>query len=127
VLDRGAAAEAAGDDLLSATSLLRTQTSDLSKLEATATDTPVVDLSEATGELPTIVVDELDATGEMERPGSPHDEDSTMSEVGTKLDLARAYIDMGDPEGARSILDEVLKEGSPVQRKEAERLLAGLP
>ena len=33
-----------------------------------------------------------------------------MSEVGTKLDLARAYIDMGDPEGARSILDEVLKE-----------------
>jgi pilus assembly protein FimV len=34
---------------------------------------------------------------------------------------------MGDPEGARSILDEVLKEGNPTQRKEAERLLAGLP
>jgi len=54
-------------------------------------------------------------------------ESATMSEVGTKLDLARAYVDMGDPEGARSILEEVLKEGSAVQRKEAERLLAGLP
>jgi FimV-like protein len=34
---------------------------------------------------------------------------------------------MGDPEGARSILDEVLKEGNANQCKEAERLLAGLP
>jgi len=34
---------------------------------------------------------------------------------------------MGDPEGARSILEEVLKEGSASQRKEADRLLAGLP
>ena len=31
-----------------------------------------------------------------------------MSEVGTKLDLARAYMDMGDPDGARNILEEVL-------------------
>ena len=51
----------------------------------------------------------------------------TMSEVGTKLDLARAYMDMGDPEGARSILDEVLQEGNTVQRQEAERLIASLP
>ena len=36
----------------------------------------------------------------------------TMSEVGTKLDLARAYMDMGDPDGARSILEEVLSEGN---------------
>jgi len=44
-------------------------------------------------------------------------------EVGTKLDLAKAYIDMGDPEGARSILDEVLEEGSDGQKKEAQELL----
>lgn len=44
-------------------------------------------------------------------------------EVGTKLDLARAYIDMGDPDGARSILDEVLSEGSDSQKHEAEQLL----
>jgi pilus assembly protein FimV len=47
----------------------------------------------------------------------------TMSEVGTKLDLARAYMDMGDPDGARSILDEVLQEGNPNQKQEAQRLL----
>jgi pilus assembly protein FimV len=47
----------------------------------------------------------------------------TMSEVGTKLDLARAYMDMGDPDGARSILEEVLAEGNPHQKQEAQRLL----
>jgi pilus assembly protein FimV len=51
----------------------------------------------------------------------------TMSEVGTKLDLARAYMDMGDPEGARNILEEVLNEGSVAQKQEAERLIASLP
>ena len=44
-------------------------------------------------------------------------------EVGTKLDLAKAYIDMGDPEGARSILDEVMDEGSSTQKEEAQSLL----
>ena len=47
----------------------------------------------------------------------------TMTEVGTKLDLARAYIDMGDPEGARSILEEVLDEGDTNQRREAQCLI----
>ena len=47
----------------------------------------------------------------------------TMTEVGTKLDLARAYIDMGDPEGARSILEEVLDEGDSSQRREAQGLI----
>jgi pilus assembly protein FimV len=51
----------------------------------------------------------------------------TMSEVGTKLDLARAYMDMGDPDGARSILNEVLQEGSGSQRQEAQRLLDSIP
>ena len=51
----------------------------------------------------------------------------TMSEVGTKLDLARAYMDMGDPEGARSILSEVLQEGSANQKQEAQRLLDSIP
>jgi pilus assembly protein FimV len=46
-----------------------------------------------------------------------------MTEVGTKLDLARAYIDMGDPEGARSILEEVLDEGDSSQRREAQGLI----
>jgi len=44
-------------------------------------------------------------------------------EVGTKLDLAKAYIDMGDPDGARSILDEVLDEGNDSQKQEAQQLI----
>jgi pilus assembly protein FimV len=51
----------------------------------------------------------------------------TMSEVGTKLDLARAYMDMGDPDGARNILQEVLVEGSASQKQEARRLIDSLP
>ena len=51
----------------------------------------------------------------------------TMTEVGTKLDLARAYVDMGDPDGARSILEEVLDEGDEGQKQQAQRLIESLP
>lgn len=44
--------------------------------------------------------------------------------VDTKLDLARAYLDMGDPVGARAMLEEVIEEGSQTQKDEAQRLLA---
>ncbi|MCW8906771.1 MAG: LysM peptidoglycan-binding domain-containing protein [Sedimenticola sp.] len=44
-------------------------------------------------------------------------------EVNTKLDLARAYVDMEDAEGARSILEEVLKEGNEGQQKLAREML----
>jgi pilus assembly protein FimV len=47
-----------------------------------------------------------------------------LDEVSTKLDLARAYIDMGDPDGARSILDEVMEEGSDHQKDEARGIMA---
>ena len=57
----------------------------------------------------------------------PELEPVTLSEVGTKLDLARAYMDMGDPDGARSILQEVLSEGSASQKVEAQRLIETLP
>ncbi len=45
-------------------------------------------------------------------------------ETATKLDLAKAYIDMGDAEGARSILQEVMSEGSEIQKKQAQELSA---
>jgi pilus assembly protein FimV len=50
-----------------------------------------------------------------------------MTEVGTKLDLARAYVDMGDPAGARSILEEVLDDGDDGQKQQAQKLLDALP
>jgi len=58
--------------------------------------------------------------------GDLHDA-RTMTEVGTKLDLARAYVDMGDPGGARSILEEVLDEGDESQKQQAQQLLESLP
>lgn len=48
---------------------------------------------------------------------------SGTDEVATKLDLAQAYIDMGDTDGARDILSEVLTEGDEVQRGEAKEML----
>ena len=42
----------------------------------------------------------------------------------TKLDLARAYLEIGDKVGAVEILQEVIKEGSPEQQDEAKKLAA---
>lgn len=47
-------------------------------------------------------------------------------EVEIKLDLARAYISMGDNEAAGTILDEILGEGSDAQRAEARNLMKQL-
>lgn len=49
-----------------------------------------------------------------------------LEEVNTKLDLVTAYMDMGDAEGARELLDEVLKEGGSKQRERAQELLNSL-
>ena len=49
-----------------------------------------------------------------------------MNEIATKLDLGRAYVDMGDPEGAYEILEEVLHQGTESQRQLAKKLLATL-
>ena len=51
---------------------------------------------------------------------------SGTDEVATKLDLAQAYIDMGDADGARDILSEVLTEGDEKQRGEAKEMLSNL-
>lgn len=51
---------------------------------------------------------------------------SGTDEVATKLDLAQAYIDMGDNDGARDILGEVLSEGDATQKSEAQEMLSRL-
>jgi pilus assembly protein FimV len=127
-VERPRIAQAEETDLLSNTSITKIMDGETIAQMLGEPEPGVIDLSEATGVLPRIDEGELETTDLRRQPEFGIDgEVATMSEVGTKLDLARAYIDMGDPEGARSILDEVLKEGSPTQRKEAERLLAGLP
>ena len=44
----------------------------------------------------------------------------------SKLDLARAYIDMGDEDGARPVLMDVIKEGDLAQQAEARELFLRL-
>jgi pilus assembly protein FimV len=49
-----------------------------------------------------------------------------VDEVQTKLDLAQAYIDMGDTDGAKGIIDEVIAEGNAAQKQAAMGLLGKL-
>lgn len=94
-----------------------------------------IDLSE-----PEFVVPEVERTVAAEAPAyapapefSRSDAAATASDAGlsadaieaaaTKLELARAYLDMGDVEGARGMLEEVTQEGTSEQRQDARRLL----
>ncbi|HQU47567.1 MAG TPA: FimV/HubP family polar landmark protein [Casimicrobiaceae bacterium] len=52
--------------------------------------------------------------------------DGQWHDAATKLDLAKAYQEMGDVEGAREILQEVLHEGDDEQKKEAQAILGKL-
>jgi pilus assembly protein FimV len=81
---------------------------------------PGFDDSDETTQVPTMSLSPDDMSDDLH-------EARTMTEVGTKLDLARAYVDMGDPGGARSILEEVLDEGDESQRQQAQQLLESLP
>ncbi len=47
-------------------------------------------------------------------------------EVATKLDLAKAYQEMGDAAGAKEILEEVLRDGDAEQRTDAEAMMQQL-
>jgi FimV-like protein len=127
-LDRLASALGAGDtvdqpraaeDLFSSEVFEGTQRDKLVDLDVgealVSSDSPTNKLQAQTGKLKPVDL------------GLPEIEPVTMSEVGTKLDLARAYMDMGDPEGARSILEEVVQEGSASQKQEASRLIESLP
>ena len=69
---------------------------------------------------------------ELDVDDAPDDLDFDLSgfdevdEAETKLDLAAAYVDMGDPDGARGILQEVLSEGTEEQKQRAQTLLDSL-
>ena len=95
------------------------ETAQMPHVTATDIDPDDVDLNIG-DDSPTMAASADDIAGES-------DEARTMTEVGTKLDLARAYVDMGDPNGARSILEEVLNEGDEGQRQQAQQLLESMP
>ena len=73
--------------------------------------------------------DELDLTADFEAAGETAEDDDELviaadaNGLSTKMDLARAYLDMGDDDGARQILEEVVAEGGEELQAEARALL----
>jgi len=67
---------------------------------------------------------DLDLSMDDDLGGMDLSETVDVDEINTKLDLAKAYLDMGDHEGARDILDEVIAGGNAEQKKEAQELMA---
>ena len=105
---------------------------DLSGLDDVSSPTSTVEdaddlaltMNAETGEAAGSLEFSLDDAGEDEAQGEGLL--ASTDEVATKLDLARAYLDMEDPEGARSILQEVIEEGSAEQKSEAESLISNI-
>ncbi|MDP1679863.1 MAG: FimV/HubP family polar landmark protein, partial [Candidatus Nitrotoga sp.] len=58
---------------------------------------------------------------------SAEERDAQWHDAATKLDLAKAYQEMGDAAGAREILEEVVRDGDEQHRAVAEELLQQLP
>lgn len=75
---------------------------------------------------PTSTADQVLADSLAEDEEDEFDFLSGTDECATKLDLARAYIDMGDQEGARDILSEVLEEGNDQQKQDAREMMGQL-
>ena len=59
-------------------------------------------------------------------PSGAGGKDDKWYDVQTKFDLAKAYQEMGDKDGARELLNEVLKEGDAAQQQQANTMLAAL-
>ncbi len=68
----------------------------------------------------------LDLGAAGEPGGAPSSNDPKWQEVATKLDLAKAYEEMGDKDGARELLSEVMKDGDDTQKGQAQQLLTKL-
>ena len=86
-----------------------------------ALDTVALDLSEGLE-----VEEEGDDKTVVMPVGDDIERQSDADETDTKLNLAKAYIELGDNDGARSILDEVAAEGNDAQKAEAQGLLSQL-
>ena len=76
----------------------------------------------AAADLSTISLD----LGAPEPSAPPAGSDPKWQEIATKLDLAKAYEEMGDKDGARELLNEVVREGDAAQQAQANQMLAKL-
>ncbi len=74
----------------------------------------------------TLNLDDAPKAAAAAAPAAGGAKDDHWYDVQTKFDLAKAYQEMGDKDGAREILQEVIKEGDSAQQAEAKQLLDSL-
>lgn len=131
--DLGAAkpAESPGSAVSQAPASESEATKDTQTLEFDELDIVVDSAEPAPGEESFDLEDELTpaAHSDVSAQESAAEEDEVLiaddsDQMATKLDLARAYLDMGDGESARGMLEEVAANGSDQQRQEAQELLS---
>lgn len=122
------AEEAAGEGVVEQVESADSSADGLDDIEALALDSGDLELGEQS--LEESAVDDNAGGQDLDTAlddvlGDELDDDvfAEVDEVGTKLDLARAYVDMGDEDGARNILGEVLEEGNEEQKSQAQELL----
>ena len=93
-------------------------------------DFPTETTAKFTAPTPDLGLSEISLNMDNLRPSSGSassgQKDERWQEVATKLDLAKAYQEMGDVAGAREILDEVLRDGYAQQRESAQTLMQQL-
>ena len=97
----------------------------MSGLSADAPAEPQMEVSQARPELDLSGIS-LDLGTETAPAISPTGKDDHWYDVQTKFDLAKAYQEMGDKDGAREILREVLQEGDAEQKIAAQSVLTSL-
>jgi pilus assembly protein FimV len=95
-----------------------------------ATIAPTGEAAAAAPAIPDLKMDDislnLDDAPKAAAAGGDGVKDDRWYDVQTKFDLAKAYQEMGDKDGAREILREVIKEGDATQQSEAKQLLDSL-
>ncbi len=90
-------------------------------------DTSSAPRAEGTAQAPEIDLSGISLDlGTETSPAAPTDKDDHWYDVQTKFDLAKAYQEMGDKDGAREILKEVLAEGDSEQKNAAKSVLTTL-
>lgn len=117
----------AGEDLVEFEDL--DNLDDLAELDLDASDALAIDLDDDELVIPRVSAADVEADFQLPDFDPESDDDSDLGalcdgdELDTKLDLLRAFVDMGDEDSAKHTLEEILEEGTEEQRKQARALM----